>query len=196
MGTVPNPPLTSCPYCHARIAAGRERCPICGADLHLFLDGHMVQVDMDQKPYVCCGGCGKPVTVHARACERCGRTFEARRTAADSLADEELTEAEAELLATGLARLRHCPHCGAATDPKKLRCDFCGLLLRATLIGRLLLVADIDGRDHPHCGYCMARLKDADVSVCPACGLSYLSGRFRDGRAWHAQQGGKHKGRR
>ncbi len=194
--TVPTMPLTSCPYCHARIAAGRERCPICAVDLHLFLDGRLVQVDVDGRALVCCGGCGYLVSVHNRACERCGRTFTMRRGAADSPADEELTEAEAEALAQGLARLRNCPHCGAAVDPKRLRCEFCGLLLRAHLVGRLLLEPDDQGRDHPHCGYCLARLKDADVSVCPACGLSFVSGRFRDGRPWHAERGAKPKGRR
>jgi len=178
-------PVTACPYCQAGIAAGRERCPACRADLQAFAAGHLRQVMIDGRSLAGCGRCGQRLQPETRECPRCGHSFGRRSVVLGPAAD--LTESEAERLALGLARLRQCPHCGATVDPGASNCGFCGLLLRAFLIGRIGLRKGADG-EVLICGACREPLRAPKDTACSSCGLSFESGRLPGGKAWHADE--------
>ena len=192
----PKAPLKQCPQCRARIAAGRDKCPICQLDLHLFTSGQMLQVEVDQTYLLCCGACGRPVQMPDSVCYRCGQPFQHRKTVAASATDEVLTEAEQEALAVGLRRLKICPYCGAEADTKAPQCKFCGLHLRAMLVKRLHVLTDEHGRDHIHCGRCMGKLTTPEDATCGHCGLDFRSGRTPEGRPWHADDAARPAGPR
>ncbi len=195
VGERPAAPLavTACPYCQAGIAAGRTRCPACRVDLQAFAAGSLRQVMVDGKSLAGCGKCGHRVQPGDEECPRCRHSFGRRATVLGPSSD--LTEAEAERLALGLARLKGCPHCGASVDPGAATCSFCGLLLRAFLIGRITMRKSTDG-EVPICGACREPLRTPRDHVCAGCGLSFESGQLPGGRAWHEDDARRPRGRR
>lgn len=186
-------PVTACPQCQAGVAAGRERCPACRADLKPFATGLMRQVMVDGRSLAGCGRCGQRLAPEARECPRCRQSFGRRAVVLGPTTD--LTEAEAERLALGLARLKQCMHCGATVDPGAERCGFCGLLLRACLIGRIVLRKDTGG-EVPACGSCRQPLHTPRDHLCAGCGLNFETGRLPGGKAWHADEPRRPRGRR
>lgn len=178
-------PLTRCPHCSARIAVGREKCPICQGDLMLFVDGQMMQLEVDGKAYLGCGGCARVVELTEPVCIRCGKEFVHRRSAAEALHEEVLTEFESEALAVGLAKLKRCPLCSTPVGTDKSLCAECGLPLRAVLLARLVVVEAADESRSLHCGHCRAEVPSGQYARCGACGLEFVSGKLRHG-VWHA----------
>ncbi|MBI2298352.1 MAG: protein kinase [Armatimonadetes bacterium] len=181
----PHFPLTQCPFCGAGIAVGRDKCPLCRTDLNVFLEGHMLHLEMDSRFYAICGSCGKSVSTNDKNCRRCGRLFKARQTAAETLRDESLSEAELEELVHALVKLSDCPYCHAKVDVVRPQCTCCGLQLRAILAGRVALQPDGAAVDRCHCGNCHTRMLDPGVTECAQCHLNFVTGRLPDGRSWH-----------
>lgn len=176
--------LSHCPSCGSYVSPRQNECPICRLDLRVFRTRQMVCVELDGQFITACGGCGMRAAMSDETCPRCGRLLAVLRSAAELLESSDISDDDAAALTEALRTTKTCPACGAPADAGRPQCPACGIHLPAIFLGRVILIETDDARQLPHCGNCRTRLRGGRP-VCPKCGLNFVTGRLRNGTAWH-----------